>query len=413
MDEEKNEKLKHGVCPIFEPGLDRLLERNIKEERLYFTTNLEEAVLKSDIVFLCLPTPPNEDGSADLNHVLHVAGNIAAIYKENGINDNKIIVNKSTVPVGTSAKVKEIFNKNLPGNKIDVVSNPEFLREGFAVEDALKPERVVIGTSSEYAADIMKDLYHPFVRSGNPIIIMDEKSSELTKYAANSFLATKISFMNDLSAYCDKVGADIEKIRYGIGSDTRIGKRFLFAGIGYGGSCFPKDVKALIYSAHEEGLNLRIIEAAKNVNDTQIKRFYENVKLRFNYNLKGVHISLWGLSFKPNTDDTRDAPAFALIEMLLADGAIIKAYDPEAMPNTRKYFNDKIKYAKNMYDCANGADALIISTEWTVFRNPDFAQLKELMNNPIIFDGRNLYEPEDMKEEKFEYYCVGRGRPGK
>ncbi|MFP4369687.1 MAG: UDP-glucose dehydrogenase family protein, partial [Candidatus Kapaibacterium sp.] len=230
---------------------------------------------------------------------------------------------------------------------------------------------------------------------------------------ANSFLATKISFMNDLSAYCDKVGADIEKIRYGIGSDTRIGKRFLFAGIGYGGSCFPKDVKALIYSAHEEGLNLRIIEAAKNVNDTQIKRFYENVKLRFNYNLKGVHISLWGLSFKPNTDDTRDAPAFALIEMLLADGAIIKAYDPEAMPNTRKYFNDKIKYAKNMYDCANGADALIISTEWTVFRNPDFAQLKELMNNPIIFDGRNLYEPEDMKEEKFEYYCVGRGRPGK
>lgn len=408
IDEKKVEKLKQGIPPIFEPGLERLLQTNIKEGRIQFSNNLEVAVENASIIFLCLPTPPSEDGSADLHHVMKVAEDIAVIIKNKNISDHKVIVNKSTVPVGTVEKVTAIFNRILPDGDINVVSNPEFLREGFAVEDAMKPERVVIGTSNEKAAEIMRDLYQPFVRSGNPIIVMDEKSAEITKYAANSFLATKISFMNDLSIYCEKVGADIEMIRKGIGSDTRIGKRFLFAGIGYGGSCFPKDVKALIHSTNLAETPLEIVNAAQRVNEKQIKLFLNKVIKRFSNDLKGKKIALWGLAFKPNTDDTREAPAFRIIEDLLALGAEITAYDQEAAENTKLKFGDSIKYASNMYECIENADALIIATEWNVFRNPDFKVLRSKMAGHIIFDGRNLFEPDDMAETGFEYYCVGR-----
>ncbi len=408
IDEQKVAKMKEGICPIYEPGLDVLMTRNIKDGRLNFTTNLRDAVHHSSIIFLCLPTPPNEDGSADLNHVLRVAEDIANIIKEDGITEEKICVNKSTVPVGTADKVNTIFDKVLGEHNVHIISNPEFLREGFAVEDAMKPERVVIGTSCEKAGETMKDLYEPFVRSGNPIIIMDEKSAEVTKYAANSFLATKISFMNDLSAYCEKVGADIDKIRFGIGSDTRIGKRFLFAGIGYGGSCFPKDVRALVYSADEAGTPLTIIKAAQDVNYQQIHRFFGNIEARFNGDLKGKKVALWGLAFKPDTDDTREAPAFTLIDSLLEAGAEVRAYDPEAMDNTKLRFGDKIEYADNAYKCLDGADFLIITTEWTMFRKPDFAKVKESLSMPLIFDGRNLYDLDEMEKHGFEYRSIGR-----
>jgi UDPglucose 6-dehydrogenase len=406
--EEKIRNLKKGICPIFEPGLEHLLHRNLREDRLNFTTSLELSVEESEIIFLCLPTPPNEDGSADLQHVLKVAENIARIIKEKNITDRKIIVNKSTVPVGTAARVQEIFDRELPEGQISVCSNPEFLREGFAVEDAMKPERVVVGTDSEYVAETMRDLYEPFVRSGNPVLIMDIKSAEVTKYAANSFLATKISFVNDLSEYCEQVGADIEKIRLGIGSDSRIGKRFLFAGIGFGGSCFPKDVRALIHSSEQEGVDLEVIKAARDVNRHQIERFFDRISSRFGGELDGKRIALWGLAFKPNTDDTREAPAFVLIDKLLQSGATVSAYDPEAMPNTQIRFQDKIEYGKNMYECAERADALIVATEWNVFRKPDFEKLSELLSGKIIFDGRNLYDLEDLEEMGFEYYSIGR-----
>lgn len=320
----------------------------------------------------------------------------------------KIIVNKSTVPVGTSAVVQNIFDDLLDQNNISVVSNPEFLREGFAIEDAMKPDRIVVGTSNPKSADIMKDLYKPFVRSGNPIYIMDEKSAEVTKYAANAYLAAKISFMNDLSAYCEKVGANIDSIRLGIGSDSRIGKRFLFAGVGYGGSCFPKDVKAIVHSANEAGTPLRIVNAAQEVNQNQINRFADLIIERFGGNLEKKKIAVWGLAFKPNTDDTREAPAFAIIEKLLSKGCSVTAYDPEAIDNTKMIFGDKIKYAKNMYDCLSDADALAIITEWTVFRNPDFEKLNSLLKNKLIFDGRNLFTPEEMEQEGYEYYSIGR-----
>ena len=408
IDENKVNKLKQGICPIYEPGLNLLLEKNIAEERLYFTTDLEEAVKNCEIIFLCLPTPPDEDGSADLKYVKNVAANIAEIILKNNLTEFKIIVNKSTVPVGTSKIVNDIFDSILTDKNLVVISNPEFLREGFAIEDSMKPERIVIGTSSPKAAEIMKDLYKPFVRSGNPIYIMDEKSAEITKYAANSFLAVKISFMNDLSAYCEKVGADIENIRLGIGSDTRIGKRFLFAGIGYGGSCFPKDVRALINSTDNVETPLEIVKAAQNVNDKQIVRFFERIKARFNGNLEGLKFAVWGLAFKPNTDDTREAPAFRLIEMLLDEKAEVTAYDPEAMENTKYRFADRISYSKNMYSCLEGADCLIIATEWNVFRNPDFDKMKSLLKNHLIFDGRNLFSFDEMEHEKFEYHCIGR-----
>lgn len=410
IDEAKVAKMRKGISPIYEPGLEHLLIKNINDDRLHFTTNLEQAVIESEIIFLCLPTPPNEDGSADLMYVLNVAKDIAEIYKRNNHTAGKIIVNKSTVPVGTADKVKAIFDGILPGNDyINILSNPEFLREGFAVEDALKPERVVIGTDSEYAANIMKDLYAPFLRSGNPIYIMDIKSAEVTKYAANSFLATKISFMNDLSRYCDEVGADIEKIRMGIGSDTRIGKRFLFSGIGYGGSCFPKDVKALAYSAESAGTPLAIIEAAKKVNHSQIDYFVSKIMKRYNNDVSDKEFALWGLAFKPDTDDVREAPAYRLIDILLEKGAKVTAYDPEAMENTKELYGSKINYADNTYKCLENCDALIIATEWNVFRNPDFDKIKSLLKSNIIFDGRNLFEPKDMKQLGFDYFCVGRG----
>ncbi|OGU38097.1 MAG: UDP-glucose 6-dehydrogenase [Ignavibacteria bacterium GWB2_35_12] len=408
--DEKVEMLKKGIAPIFEPGLDRYLKKNLEEGRLRFTTNLEDAVVNCRLIFLCLPTPPNEDGSADLQHVLKCAEDIAGIILKKKLDKDKIIINKSTVPVDTADKVREIFDRMIPGNKIEVVSNPEFLREGFAVEDALKPERVVIGTTSKHVEEIMRDLYEPFVRSGNPILVMDIKSAEVTKYAANSFLAAKISFMNDLSEYCEKVGADIENIRIGIGSDSRIGKRFLFAGIGYGGSCFPKDVKALIHSTDSEGTSMRIVKAAQEVNENQIRRFFNLILKRFDGNIKDKQFALWGLAFKPNTDDIREAPAFKLIDMFLEHAAKVRAYDSEAMSNTKQVYGDRISYATGIYDCIENADALVIATEWNLFRKPDFGKLKTILKNPVIFDGRNLYNLDEMAKLGFEYYCIGRKR---
>ena len=408
IDENKINTLKTGTPTIYEPGLEKYLKQSIKENRITFTTDLEYAVLNSSIIFLCLPTPPSEDGSADLQHVLKVARNIAEIIQSKQITDSKIVVNKSTVPVGTGAKVKAIFDEIIPSADISVVSNPEFLREGFAIEDAMKPERVVIGTSNEKAGEIMKDLYAPFVRSGNPIFVLDIKSAEVTKYAANAFLAVKISFMNDLSNYCEKVGADIEKIRIGIGSDTRIGKRFLFPGIGYGGSCFPKDVKALIYSAHDVGADLQIVQAAQDVNAKQISRFSDRVIKRMGTDLTGKTIALWGLAFKPNTDDTREAPAFTLINRLLEAGANVNVYDPEAIDNTKIEFGNRINYFDDQYECIDQADLLVIVTEWNAFRSPDFDIIKSKLKTNIIFDGRNLFEPSDMENYGIEYHCIGR-----
>ena len=408
IDEKKINKLNQGTPTIFEPGLERLLKTNVKEGRLHFTTNIENAVKDSLLIFLCLPTPPNEDGSADLHHVTKVAEQIAGILKNTDFEEPKIIINKSTVPFGTAEKVREIFANNLNQDQFEIASNPEFLREGFAIEDTLKPERIVIGTSSDYVKDIMTDLYQPFVRTGNPILLMDEKSAEVTKYAANSFLATKISFMNDLANYCEKVGADIEKIRLGIGTDSRIGKRFLFAGIGYGGSCFPKDVRALLFSSKQEDSELSIVKAAYEVNLRQIEKFTDKIINRFDNKIEGKKFALWGLAFKHNTDDTREAPAFRIIDILLEKGADISAYDPEAMENTKLRFGDKIHYSDTMYQTLENADALIIATEWNVFRSPDFDKLKSLMKNTVIFDGRNLYDMEEMKQLQIEYHCVGR-----
>jgi UDPglucose 6-dehydrogenase len=328
--------------------------------------------------------------------------------KEKNIKEQKIIVNKSTVPVGTVEKIQGILKSIIPEELFAVASNPEFLREGFAVDDAMKPERVVIGTDSKYAETVLRDLYVPFVRSGNPIYVMDIKSAEITKYAANSFLAIKISFMNDLSAYCEKVGADIEKVRIGIGSDSRIGKRFLFAGIGYGGSCFPKDVSALIYSTTEAGTPMETVQAAHNVNYKQRIRFIDNIFRRYNNNIKGKTFALWGLAFKPNTDDTREAPAFTIIEKILEYGGKIKAFDSEAVENTKLKFGDTIEYAKNMYDCLKDTDSLIIATEWNEFRSPDFAKMKSLLKEPLIFDGRNMYNPDEVEAQGFEYFSIGR-----
>lgn len=409
IDAEKIEKLKQGISPIFEPGLDWLLKKNNEEKRLIFTTDLAEAVRETDLVFLCLPTPPNEDGSADLQHVLNVASQIAHIIKDNNLPKNKIIVDKSTVPVGTGEKVKAIFDEILGENEIEVVSNPEFLREGFAIEDALKPERVVVGTSSDRVKAVMKDLYEPFLRSGNPLIFMDVKSAELTKYAANAFLATKISFMNDLARYCEAVGADIELVRLGIGSDSRIGKRFIFPGIGYGGSCFPKDVKALIHSSSEVGINLEIVNATERVNATQIDFYFNKILRRFDWNLENKTFAIWGLSFKPNTDDIRESPSFKVIDKLLAMSAKVQVYDPEAIPNTQKVYGNRISYFNDMYQALDQAEALLLITEWSVFRRPDFLRVRTLLKNPIIFDGRNQYDPLELKNLGFEYYPIGRG----
>lgn len=402
IDKNKVDKLSNGQITIYEPGLEKIFLRNIKEGRLTFTTELEAAIEGAEIIFLALPTPPGADGSADLKYVLGVADHLGKILK-----DYKVIVNKSTVPVGTADKVSAAIAKNYKG-AYDVVSNPEFLREGVAVDDFMKPDRVVVGTRSERAKKLMSDLYAPFVRQGNPVIFMDERSSELTKYAANSFLATKISFMNEVAQLCERMGADVDMVRRGIGSDDRIGKRFLFPGIGYGGSCFPKDVQALIMSSDEVKYDFEILKAVEKVNAHQKLHLVEKIKAHFKGDLKGKHIALWGLAFKPNTDDIREAPALSIIDALTTMGATIAAFDPEAMPNVKAQIGDKIQYATSPYDALNGADFLIIATEWSEFRTPDFERIEKEIKNKIIFDGRNLFEVSKMKELGYHYESIGR-----
>ena len=402
IDEEKVEKLKNKIVPIYEPGLEVLFERNIKQGRLHFTTNLEEGIEGAEIIFLALPTPPGEDGSADLTYILNVASELGPILKQ-----YTVIVDKSTVPVGTADKVTAEIEKGAAA-EFDVVSNPEFLREGVALEDFMKPDRVVIGTSSVRANKIMEELYAPLVRQGNPIIVMDEKSAELTKYAANSFLATKITFMNEIANMCELVGADVDMVRKGVGTDSRIGKRFLFAGIGYGGSCFPKDVQALAKSASQVDYDFKILKSVMEKNHDQKLKMVDRVKEHFGGDLKGKTLAIWGLAFKPYTDDIREAPALVNIHELLKEGALIKTYDPEAMENVKGIVGDKIEYCKDEYDALQDADALLIMTEWPVFRTPDFNKIKSSLNQSLIFDGRNLYETDYMKELGFTYYSIGR-----
>jgi UDPglucose 6-dehydrogenase len=402
IDKEKVDKLSNGQITIYEPGLEKLFLRNVKEERLRFTTSLEDGIKDALIIFLALPTPPGEDGSADLKYILGVADHLGKI-----LDDYKVIVDKSTVPVGTAEKVHAAIAKNFPG-EFDVVSNPEFLREGVAVEDFMKPDRVVIGASSERAQKVMSDLYSPFVRSGNPVINMDVRSAELTKYAANSFLATKISFMNEIAQLCERLGADVDMVRRGIGSDDRIGKRFLFPGIGYGGSCFPKDVQALVKSSSEVDYQFKILDAVMDVNERQKLHLMPKIKKYFKGNLKGKQFAMWGLAFKPNTDDIREAPALYMIDELVKEGAKVCAYDPEAINNVRKEIGDKIGYADNQYDCLEGADALIICTEWNEFRTPNFLKIVTGLKNKVIFDGRNLFETKAIKELGFYYESIGR-----
>ncbi len=402
IDERKVNKLKNGVITIYEPGLEKLFERNLKEERLTFTTNLKEGLEDSEIVFLALPTPPGEDGSADLKYVLGVAEHIGKL-----LTDYKIIIDKSTVPVGTAEKVREAISKNYNG-EFDVVSNPEFLREGVAVEDFMKPDRIVIGTTSERAKILLTELYGPYVRQGNPIIFMDERSAELTKYAANAFLATKISFMNEIAQMCERLGADVDMVRKGMGSDERIGKRFLFPGIGYGGSCFPKDVKALVYSAKEVAYDFRILDSVTEVNERQKLHLISKIKRYYNNELAGKRFALWGLAFKPNTDDIREAPALEMINALLESGASVCAFDPEAINNVKEIFGDRIAYAEAQYDCIEGADALIVATEWNEFRTPDFDKMLTLLKDPVIFDGRNVFDVQTMEKKGFHYESIGR-----
>ncbi|MGY8952390.1 MAG: UDP-glucose dehydrogenase family protein [Flavobacteriales bacterium] len=402
IDTDKVQKMKDGIVPIYEPGLEALFERHIKQGRLKFTTNLKEAIAGVTIIFLALPTPPGEDGSADLSYILGVAEEVGKI-----ITDYKIIIDKSTVPVGTADKVHAAIAKNT-NIEFDVVSNPEFLREGYAIEDFMKPDRVVIGLDSERAQKELDHLYRPFVRQGNPILYMDKKSAELTKYAANAFLATKITFMNEIANVCELVGADVDKVRIGIGSDDRIGKRFLFPGIGYGGSCFPKDVQALMKSSKEVNYDFQILNAVMDVNHRQKTMLVPRMKKHFDNNLKGKTIAIWGLAFKPNTDDIREAPALYNIDELVNEGAKIIAFDPEAMANVKKEIGDKIEYADDMYAVLQGADALLICTEWQVFRAPDFSILKEALSAKVIFDGRNLYNKEEVESLGFEYYSIGR-----
>jgi UDPglucose 6-dehydrogenase len=402
IDKAKVDKLSSGQITIYEPGLEKIFLRNTKEGRLVFTTNLEEVLEASEIIFLALPTPPGADGSADLKYVLGVADQMGKLMK-----GYKVVVNKSTVPVGTADKVREAIAKNYKG-EFDVVSNPEFLREGVAVDDFMKPDRVVIGTKSEQAKKVMTELYAPFVRQGNPLIFMDERSSELTKYAANSFLATKISFMNEIAQLCERMGADVDMVRRGIGSDDRIGKRFLFPGIGYGGSCFPKDVQALVKSSNEVNYDFEILKAVEKVNALQKLHLVNKINTYFKNDLQGKKIALWGLAFKPNTDDIRDAPAIDMIIALTAAGAIITAYDPEAMPNVKNKIGDKIKYASNQYEALAGADILVIATEWSEFRTPDFEIIEKELTSKVIFDGRNLFDVAKMKDMGYHYESIGR-----
>ena len=403
---EKLTKLKNAEVTIYEPGLDTIFQRNISKNRLSFTGDLKEAVLNTDIIFLCLPTPQGEDGSADLKYVTGVAAEIGKILKDSGTKDYKIIVNKSTVPVGTAQRV-EAEVKSCGFINFDIVSNPEFLREGFAVEDFLKPDRIVIGSDSKKALAIMRELYEPFVRQGNPIIEMNTASSEVTKYAANSYLAMRITYMNELANFCEIVGADIDFVRKGMGTDNRIGKRFLFSGIGYGGSCFPKDVNALIKTSTDKGSEMSILTVVDKVNHNQKSVLFNKVVSHFG-DIKGKHFAVWGLAFKPNTDDMREAPSVVIIKKLLEAGATVSAYDPAAMETSIFYLKDSIVYAESEYTTLKNAEALLIMTEWNEFRNPDLDIVKKELKNPVIFDGRNIFSPEKMKEEGFVYYSIGR-----
>ena len=402
IDQEKIKKLQDGIITIYEPGLEQLFERNIKQQRLFFTTNLEEGIQGAKIIFLALPTPPGEDGSADLKYILKVAEDLGPLLK-----DYTVLVDKSTVPVGTTEKVTSKIAARAQVD-FDVVSNPEFLREGVAVEDFMKPDRVVIGTNSARARKVMESLYAPFVRQGNPIIFMDDRSAELTKYAANSFLATKITFMNEIANLCELLGADVDSVRKGVGTDSRIGKRFLFPGIGYGGSCFPKDVQALAKSSKDAKYDFKILNAVMDVNEKQKTRLIPQIKKYFNNNLKGKTIAIWGLAFKPHTDDIREAPALYNIDALLKEGAILKVHDPEGMGNVKKVVGDKITYCDTPYAAAQDADAIFIATEWPEFRTPDFDRLSSILKNKVIFDGRNLYDLTIMKELGYSYYSIGR-----
>ncbi len=406
-DQKKLEKMRKSIVPIYEPGLDTLFHRNIEKKRLVFTDDLKYAVENSEVVFLCLPTPQGEDGSADLKYVFGVAGDIAKILKGNDDKDFKIIANKSTVPVGTCASVTKIISDEGIKN-YEVISNPEFLREGFAVDDFLKPDRIVIGAESKEVFEKMRILYEPFVRQGNPIIEMDPYSSEITKYAANSYLAMRITFMNELANFTEKVGGNIDLVRKGISADTRIGKRFLFPGIGYGGSCFPKDVRALIKTSIDNNSTMTILQTVDEINNRQKLVLVNKVLEHFNNNIKEKKFGVWGLSFKPNTDDMREAPSIYIINELLKHGAKISAYDPEAMENSKFYFNDKIEYAENQYDAIKDKDALLILTEWNEFRNPDLKLVSENLKTKLIFDGRNVFTPVRMKELGFTYYSIGR-----
>ncbi|MEO6253293.1 MAG: UDP-glucose/GDP-mannose dehydrogenase family protein [Ferruginibacter sp.] len=406
IDETKINKLNSGKLTIYEPGLEKLFLRNEKEGRLHFTTSLQDGIAGAQIIFLALPTPPGEDGSADLQYILGVSDELGKL-----ISQYVVIIDKSTVPVGTADKVHAAISKNAKVD-FDVVSNPEFLREGVAVDDFMKPDRVIIGTTSEKAKKILNDLYLPFVRQGNPIIYMDEKSAELTKYAANAFLATKITFMNEIAQLCERLGADVDMVRKGIGSDERIGRRFLFPGIGYGGSCFPKDVQALARSSADVNYEFKILDAVMDINEKQKMHLIPKIKNWFNNDLKGKKIAIWGLAFKPNTDDIREAPALAIIEALLAEGVLITAYDPEAMNNVKLLLGNRINFAERQYDALIDAEALVIATEWSEFRTPDFNNIISLLKNKVIFDGRNLFDLAKMEELGFHYESVGRKTVG-
>ncbi len=408
IDARKVEMLEAGGIPIYEPGLDLLLERNIRERRIKFTLDLTTAVLKSEVIFLSLPTPPDEDGSADLKYVLGVAESIGKILAENPSAGYKVIVDKSTVPAGTSDLVREAIRRNAPEGEFDVVSNPEFLREGHAVEDCMRPERIVIGTSSERAGKMMTELYEPFVRSGNPIYVVSERSAEVAKYAANAFIAMRISFMNEMSMFCERVGANVDEVRVVIGSDSRIGKKYLFPGVGYGGSCFPKDVRAILKTASDNGMQLQLVDAVERVNRRQPQWFFEKMLAHFDGSVRGRKIAAWGLAYKANTDDVRESPAFEVIDRLVEAGAEVTAYDPEAMEGARRRYADRIRYGASMYETLRDAEALVILTEWNEFRNPDFDRVRECLARPVIFDGRNLFTGEDIVARGFQYYSVGR-----
>jgi UDPglucose 6-dehydrogenase len=402
IDHQKIEKLKQGIMPIYERGLAEIVHHNAEQGRLHFTTSLQEGVHDALVIMLALPTPPGEDGSADLQYVLKVADDLAPLLRQ-----YTVVVNKSTVPVGTAELVQQRIAAKTQV-EFDVVSNPEFLREGLAVEDFLKPERVVVGTRSERARKIMAQLYAPFTRQGNPILFMDERSSELTKYAANAFLATKITFMNEVASLCERLGADVDKVRIGMGTDSRIGKRFLFAGIGYGGSCFPKDVQALAHTARKTGYEFKILDAVETVNQRQRQELARRVIDFFGGNVKQRKLALWGLAFKPHTDDIREAPALYNIDILLEQGAQLTVHDPEAMENVKRKYSNRLNYANNPYDALDNAEALLIATEWPEYRNPDFSLMAEKLKNPLIFDGRNLYEPDQIRELGFIYFSIGR-----